>query len=100
MASELARRAPSPIQGQILRLSRYRVVAIYLRDGAIGVADFIDGEGALVDVGTWIRFNCATTANAPALQRMALESAVPLSAEQVRSIEALHRNASAAGSET
>lgn len=91
-------RWPGTIQGQILRISRHRVVAIYLRQGSIWVADFIDGRGALVDVSTWFRFNCGTRANRHALRRMALESAVPLSEELVERIQALHRGAVRQGS--
>jgi hypothetical protein len=78
------------IQGQILRLSEHHVVAIYLRNGALWVADFIDGHGTLADAKTWFRFNCGTLATSHALRRMALESALPLSAELVERIEALH----------
>jgi len=35
----------SPIQGQLLRQSERREVAIYLRDGQLWIADFIDGIG-------------------------------------------------------
>ena len=91
--SEGAPDVPSPIQGQLLRLSEHHTVAIYLRHGSTWVADFIDGRGILVDVNTWFRFNCGTLANSQALRRMALESAIPLSVELVERIEALHRGA-------
>jgi hypothetical protein len=39
----------SPILGQLLWLSKRREVAIYLRDGSLWIADFIDGHGELVD---------------------------------------------------
>jgi hypothetical protein len=78
------------IQGQILRFGKHHVVAIYLRDGSIWVADFIDGHGTLADANTWFRFNCGTLATSHALRRMVLESAIPLSAELVERIEALH----------
>jgi hypothetical protein len=80
-----------PIQGQLLRLSTHHTVAIYLRQGSIWVAEFIDGRGVLADANTWFRFNCGTLSNSHALRRMALESAIPLSAELVEQIEALHR---------
>ena len=83
----------SRIQGQILRFSEHHVVAIYLRNHSIWVADFIDGQGTLVDAAVWFRFNCGTLATSNALRRMALESAMPLSAELVERIEALHRAA-------
>jgi hypothetical protein len=94
--SEFKRALPDRIQGQILRLSEHRVVAIYLRDGSIWVADFIDGQGMLVDANTWFRFNCGTNAASQALRRMTLESAIPLSVELVEQIEALHRPAALA----
>ena len=78
------------IQGQLLRLSTHRVVAIYLRDGAAWVAEFVDGQGVLWEVPTWLQFNCGTTANAYATHRAALESAIPLSADIVSRIEQLH----------
>jgi hypothetical protein len=34
-----------PIQGQLLRLSERREVAIYLRNDTLWIADFIDGHG-------------------------------------------------------
>jgi hypothetical protein len=37
------------IQGQLLRRSERREVAIYLRDGQLWIADFIDGVGALME---------------------------------------------------
>ena len=83
--------APARIKGQMLRLSEHREVAIYLRDGDVGIADFIDGRGELVDVASWFRFNCGSSANAYASRRMAIESAKPLSADLIGRIEALHR---------
>lgn len=78
------------IQGQLLRLSTHHTVAIYLRQGSLWVADFIDGHGQLVDANTWFRFNCGSLANSHALRRMALESAIPLSPELIAAIERLH----------
>ena len=48
------------ILGQILRRSERRETAIYLRDGVLWVADFVDGQGHLVDAESWLRFNFAT----------------------------------------
>lgn len=79
------------IQGQLLRLSAHHTVAIYLREGSLWVADFIDGQGTLVDASIWFRFNCGSLANSHALRRMTLESAIPLSADLVESIEGLHQ---------
>jgi hypothetical protein len=90
---ERAPKLPCSIQGQLLRLSEHRVVAIYLRESSAWVADFVDGRGVLVDVNTWFRFNCGTFANTYAARRMALESATPISLELSERIEALHRAA-------
>jgi hypothetical protein len=90
MESKFVNRVPGPIQGQMLRLSEHHAVAIYLRDGVMWIADFVDGQGTLVDANTWFRFNCGTLANSHALRRMALESATPISLELSERIEALH----------
>ena len=79
-----------PIQGQLLRLSERREVAIYLREGALWVADFIDGCGTLADATTWFRFNCASASSWHVRRRMALESAMPLSSVLIARIERLH----------
>ncbi len=86
------------IQGQLLRVSERREVAIYLRKDALWVADFIDGHGALIDAATWFRFNCGTPATSYARRRMVHESAAPLSMQLVTRIERLHRSVSAIGS--
>jgi hypothetical protein len=88
--SARAPRSSRSIQGQLLRLSEHRAVAIYLREGSTWVADFVDGQGVLVDVDTWFRFNCGTLANAHASRRIARESAMPLSADLIARIESLH----------
>ncbi|HSN22284.1 MAG TPA: hypothetical protein VLS49_16495 [Usitatibacter sp.] len=75
--------------GQLLRRSRRREVAIFLRGGELWVADFVDGKGALVEAATWFRFHCATPDSAAGRRRMTLESATPLSRELVRRIERL-----------
>ena len=88
--------AAAPLQGQLLRLSERREVAIYLREDELWVADFIDGQGELVDAATWFRFHCATAAASHARRRMIRESAIPLSAQLAARIESLHcSNASA-----
>jgi hypothetical protein len=84
-------RSVPAIQGQILRLTRRREAAIYLRCGQLWVADFIDGCGELIDPITWIRFNCGSSAAPHARRRMAVESAVPLYEQLERRIEELHR---------
>lgn len=70
----------SSIQGQILRRSERREVAIYLRDGKLWIADFVDGVGELVEPSAWFRFNCGTSWARRAHRRMLFESAMPLSA--------------------
>jgi|SRR6185437_4449564 len=78
------------IQGQILRRSERREVAIYLRDGKLWIADFVDGVGELIDPAAWFRFNCGTPWARRAHRRMLFESATPLSAELAARIERLH----------
>ena len=79
------------IQGQMLRLSARREVAIYLLDGTLWVADFVDGSGALFDPETWFRFNCGSPDAREAQRRMLRESGLPLSGDIVTKIEGLHR---------
>jgi hypothetical protein len=81
----------SRLQGQLLRRSERHEVAIYLRDGTLWIADFIDGVGELIEPAAWFRFNCATLRARRAHRRMLLESAMPLSAELAAKIENLHR---------
>ena len=80
------------IQGQILRVSERRQTAIYLRNGKLWVADFIDGCGELSDAVTWFRFNCGSPASIHARRRMMIESAIPLHEQLERQIEELHRS--------
>ena len=91
---------PTCIYGQLLRFSDHREVALYVRDGVVGVADFIDGHGTLVDVKSWLRFNCGTPANTYVVRRMKIESAIPLSAELSAQIDSLYRPALARRSHT
>ena len=79
------------VVGQILRRSDRRETAIYLRDGVLWVADFVDGRGRLIDAASWLRFNCGSATSAQARWRMALESASPVSDEFAQRIEALHQ---------
>jgi hypothetical protein len=88
------RSAHAPIQGQLLRLSARREVAIYLLDGMLWVADFIDDQGELFEPETWFRFNCGSSNAREAQRRMLRESGLPLSANIVTKIEELHRAAS------
>ena len=88
-------RFATAIQGQLLRWSERREVAIYLRKDALWVADFIDGDGELIDAVTWFRFNCGTPFTSYARRRMILESAMPLSGQLAARIECLHRSSTA-----
>ena len=81
------------IQGQLVRLSARREVAIYLLDGTLWVADFVDSCGELFEPETWFRFNCGTQSAQDAQRRMLRESGLPLSADTVAKIENLHRAA-------
>lgn len=87
----------SPIQGQLLRQSERREVAIYLREGQLWIADFIDGIGELIEPVAWFRFNCATPWARRAHRRMLFESATPLSTELAARIERLHQPPAAGG---
>jgi hypothetical protein len=86
-----------PIQGQLLRRSDRREVAIYLRDGRLWIADFIDGVGELIEPADWFRFNCGTPSARRAHRRMLFESAVPLSGDIAAKIERLHGDSSRTG---
>ena len=96
MKPDAAHAPAAPIQGQVLRRTERREVAIFLRDDALWIADFLDGCGELVDAVTWFRFNCAGTAVSAAERRMLLESATPLSAELAAKIDALVRTSGSA----
>ncbi len=89
MTIDEGREPSSPLQGQVLRRSERREVALFLLDNALWIADFVDGQGEIVDAVTWFRFNCGAAASTQARRRMALESALPLSDELVARIEAL-----------
>jgi len=80
------------IQGQLLRLSARREVAIYLREGCLWIADFIDGQGSLIDPAAWFRFNCGAPSTVPTRRRLLRESAIPLSEALAARIEALHQS--------
>jgi hypothetical protein len=92
MGLDHGNRFATAIQGQLLRCSERREVAIYLRKDALWVADFIDGEGVLIDAVTWFRFNCGKPFTSYARRRMILECAMPLSGQLAARIESLHRS--------
>ena len=91
MTADEGRVDSRPLQGQVLRRNERREVALFLHNDALWVADFVDGEGELVDAVTWVRFNCGSTSSAQGLRRMALESAIPISDELAGRIQALQR---------
>jgi hypothetical protein len=93
---DLEERQECPIQGQLLRCSRRRLVAIYLRGDSLWVADFIEGRGEIIDARVWFRFNCASAAPSQMRRRMLLESAMPLSSDLVDKVEKLHQSRHAA----
>lgn len=78
------------IQGQLLRRSERREVAIYLRDGKLWIADFVDGVGELSEPEAWFRFNCGTPWARRAHRRMLFEAATPLYGDLASRIEQLH----------
>jgi hypothetical protein len=71
------------------------MAAIFLHDDALWVADFIDGQGELVDAITWFRFHCGSLSTGQARRRMVLDDATPLSEEVVDRIAHLRRPAAA-----
>ena len=77
------------IQGQVLRHSERREVVIFLRDGALWVTNFIDGQVQLIAATTWFRFNCGALSTSHARRRMVLESALPLSEALIARTERL-----------
>lgn len=81
---------PGDVHGHVLLMGERHHIAIYLRRGLTWVAEFKEGYGELTDATTWFRFNCRNLANSHDLRRMALESAMPISAELGLRIEALH----------
>lgn len=92
MNSNRQRNDVPPLQGNLLRLSGQREIAIYLRDGAAWVADFNNGRAALHSAGGWY-----DTGNgrmlAHAQRRGEVETISPLPDEVIPRIEALHRRA-------
>jgi len=80
----------SPIQGNLLRLSKHREVAIYLRESAAWVADFNNGRAELHSASAWYT-NGDGRMLAHAQRRDAVETISPLPDEVVQRIESLHR---------
>lgn len=80
-----------PLQGNLLRLSGRREIAIYLRDGAAWVADFENGRGELLIASAWYGTGGGRRL-AGAQRRGEVETISPLAVETARRIEALHRH--------
>ena len=78
------------IQGNLLRLSERREIAIYLRDGAAWVADFNNGLGTLYIASAWYSMGGGRVL-AHAQRRGEVETVSPLPEEVARRIESLHR---------
>ena len=79
-----------PIQGNLLRLSERREIAIYLRDGCAWVADFNNGRDALYIASAWYSMGGGRML-AHAQRRDKVETVSPLPEDVVRRIESLHR---------
>src|SRR5262245_25073760 len=86
--------APNSIQGSLLRLSGRRQIAIYLRHGAAGVAEFCEGRGTLSTAGAWFATG-AGRGLVRTLRRAEVETIAPLPTSLVLEIEALHQRACA-----
>jgi hypothetical protein len=72
------------MEGNLLRLSATREIAIYRREGVAWVADFRGGRGELFTPGEWFALNrCASL-------RAALASPGPLSGSVIERIERVH----------
>jgi len=82
----------TPPQGNLLRLSERREIAIYLREGAAWVADFNNGRVALSMASEWYSTGGGRML-AHALRRGEVETISPLPEEVVQRIEMLHRRA-------
>ena len=74
------------IQGQVLHSGRRRDVILFLYEGRLWVADFVDGESEFVDATTWVGSNCGGAANG---RTRLPEAPPPLSIYQLARIRAL-----------
>jgi hypothetical protein len=78
----------STIHGTLLRFDPARFVAIYLRDGAVSVADFRDGRGRVMSLAEWHTVHARRLAHAQ--RRGEVEIVSPMPAEVAARIECLH----------
>jgi hypothetical protein len=74
------------MQGNLLRLSETREIAIYRRNGTAWVADFRGGRSELFTVGEWFALN----GRGRALRRVGRDASEPLPAGVIERIERLH----------
>jgi hypothetical protein len=74
------------MDGNLLRLSETRQIAIHRRSGAAWVADFRSGRGELFTVGEWFALN----GRGSALRRAVCDAGEPLPPEMIEGIERLH----------
>jgi hypothetical protein len=74
------------MDGNLLRLSETREIAIYQRNGVAWVADFGGGRGELFTVGEWFALN----GRGSALRRVGCDASDPLPADVIERIERLH----------
>ncbi|MSQ70713.1 MAG: hypothetical protein EXR27_05390 [Betaproteobacteria bacterium] len=81
------------LQGNAIRLSAHREVALYQRGGTAWVAEFIDGRGTLHTVGAWSAFKH----NRSALRRIQESEITPLAETMAARIERLHLQDEASG---
>jgi hypothetical protein len=82
---------PAPrITGQLLHIHEHRKVAIYMRSGAVGVAEFTDNGAELVDAATWFSSSIVAAGLPRYARKRALDSAGPIPPDIARRIEALH----------
>lgn len=82
-----------PLQGNLLRLSGRREIAIYLRDGAAWVADFNNGRGEPFSASAWYSMYGMSGGRmlVHSQRRGEVETISPLPEEVVQRIEALHQ---------
>lgn len=75
------------MEGNLLRLSATREIAIYRRGGLAWVADFRGGHGELFAAADWFALN----ARGSLLRRVATDAIGPLPADAIGRIERLHQ---------
>lgn len=79
----------STISGSVLRLGDKLAIAIYLRDGAVSVADFREGRGRIMNLAEWHTVHARRLAHAQ--RRGEVEIVSPIPEEVAARIERMHR---------